>query len=89
MNGPKKLNTHHFVFNPKDHSDEQINIQTDFYHNGDPNGIFTNQCITMQSCCNHASMHLYGCQITPQILRHLADELEQAYEIANQMLGAQ
>lgn len=72
----KKLATHAFSFNPRDNGDEQLILTTEYFDNDD-GGVFTNQELSLQSCCNSASFELVGAQITPQNLRKLADELEQ------------
>lgn len=81
----RRLNTHIFVFNKRDNGGEQLCLKTTFFHNGDktlPGCCFTNQEIELMSYCNAASIKLVGCQITPEILRKLADELEVAREEA-------
>jgi len=83
------LGTHTFIFNPSDNSGEQLCLTTEIFNNGDyarglPNGMFTNQTLTLQSYCNHASISLYGNPITPESLRQLADELEEAIQNAKE-----
>lgn len=71
------LKLHLFVFNQKDNGGESLTLITQFFSNGDPGaqGIFSNQELTLQSYCNSASFNLCGIQITPELLRKLADEL--------------
>lgn len=76
----KIIKTHVFNFNPYDNGGETVSITTIFFANGDPitskDGVYTAQSIDLQSYCNSASIHLHGCQITPENLRKLANELE-------------
>lgn len=78
----KLLKTHVFCFNPYDNSGEGLFLTTQFFANGDPitdtEGIYLNQELRLQSYCNSASFNLYGAYITPELLRKLADQLEQA-----------
>lgn len=73
------LKRHVFVFNPKDNGGESLDLTTDFLDNGDgvPDGVHTNQTITLSSYFNCASIRLFGIKITSTILRKLADELEE------------
>ena len=68
---------------------EALSLSTEYFWNGDGKkdvgvkqepyyGIYTNQELSLQSYCNDASFGLYGTQITPEILRQLANELDQA-----------
>lgn len=66
---------HNFVFNPKDNGGESLSLLTKFIDNGDGE-IYTNQELSLQSYCNSASFTLIGVQITPDLLRKLANELE-------------
>jgi hypothetical protein len=77
-----KLTTHRFVFNEQNNSGEGLSLRTDFYHNGDPGGIYTNQTLKLQSYCNSAQFELVGASITPELLRKLADQLELARQEA-------
>ena len=71
----KELDKHVFTFNRGDNGGEQLLLVTTAYDNG--NGeIFFNQELTLYSYCNSASFNLVGAQIGSQILRKLADELE-------------
>jgi hypothetical protein len=76
----KRLHSHSFNFSPKQNGGESLILTTIFYDNGDKDdsSIYTNQSITLQSYENSASINLSGIQITPEILRELADQLEKA-----------
>jgi len=74
----KLINTHRFCFNSWDNSGEQLILTTEIYDNGDTeNNLYYNQKIKLQSYCNEATFSLYGVSLTPDILRKLADELEE------------
>lgn len=73
----KKVGVHVFSFNPRDNGGEQLSLRTTFLDNGD-GGILTNQELTLHSYCNQASIMLYGASITPEALRRLANELDEA-----------
>lgn len=73
----KLLAKHHFVFNKKDNGGEALELITKFYDNGDGE-IFTNQEIKLNSYGNSASIELCGVEITPDLLRELANRLESA-----------
>lgn len=81
----KLLHTHHFVFNENDNGGEHLILTTKYYDNGDgiPNGIYTNQIITLQSYGNSSSFNLCGVAITSDLLRILADSLDAAKEVAS------
>lgn len=81
MKDPKL--THTFTFNPQDNGGEQLILTTKWYDNGD-NEVFTFQELSLESYYNSASFHLSGAQITPETLRKLANELEQAQNKLNQ-----
>lgn len=76
----KVLCEHIFVFNKEDNGGEALILKTEFFDNGDggKEGIYTNQKLILSSYCNSASFDLHGVALTPEILRQLADELEQA-----------
>ena len=78
MNTDKLLKIHSFYFNRKDNGGEALTITTKFYHNGDPEGVYLNQEISLQSYCNSASINLFGANITADDLRQLANELDRA-----------
>lgn len=71
-----------FVFNEKDNGGESLSLNTKLYHNGEPGGVYVNQELTLQSYCNCATFTLVGTTFTPENLRKLANELEQAIVIA-------
>jgi len=75
----KKLDTHTFTLNKNANGGEQVFIITTYYDNGDgiPDGIYTQHEICLNSYGNTASIYL-GCQITPELLRQLANELDVA-----------
>tara|TARA_B100000941_G_C28263956_1_gene427997 strand:+ start:334 stop:654 length:321 start_codon:yes stop_codon:yes gene_type:complete len=80
----RKLGQHTFVFNKKDNGGEHLSLHTTFYDNGDSKiGLPPEQCIytvqelTLQSYCNSVVLNLHGASITPQILRDLANELDE------------
>lgn len=87
MNRDRLLGRHVFVFNEHDNGGEQLILTTEFYHNGDPDGVYVNQEITLGSYCNSASINLSGVQITPEILFKLATELVTAREKARREIG--
>ena len=71
------IKTHTFVVNPSDNSGEHLSVVTKFIPNGDKGVVFTNHTIALQSYCNSATIDL-GTELTPQVLRQLANELEKA-----------
>jgi len=64
-----------FCFNDHDNGGESLTLKTKFYHNGDPDVVYTNQEISLQSYCNSTSINLCGAQITPEFLFKLLQEL--------------
>jgi hypothetical protein len=72
----KLLATHTFCFNKHDNGGESLVLKTEIYANGDPGGIFWNQILTLHSYCNSASLTLCGASLTPDVLRDLANQLE-------------
>ena len=70
------LARHCFAFNQKDNGGEQVTLTTKFIANGDKDGVFLNQEISLQSYCNSAQINLCGAFLTPEILRELANQLE-------------
>ncbi len=70
------LKEHYFCFNKQDNGGESFSIHTQMIWNGDPDGIYYNQKLVLQSNCNSASFDLYGTTLTPNLLRQLANELE-------------
>lgn len=71
------LGNHRFTFNKHDNGGEHLILKTTFIDNGDKeNNIYTNQELVLCSYCNEASFKLIGIQLTPELLRKLADELE-------------
>jgi len=80
----KIISEHHFTFNPKDNGGESLTLSTEFIDNGDDGeeGIYTNHKLTLHSYCNAAHFELCGISITPELLRELANQLENAKQIA-------
>jgi len=81
----KLLHTEKFVISPKESGGEALIFITEYYDNGDKE-IFTNQRIVLHSYCNNATINLYGIQITSDILRELANKLDEAKIIATSKL---
>jgi len=76
-----------YVFNAEDNGGESLTLTTDYFDNGDaahglPDGIFTNQKLTLMSYGNSASFELCGTVLTPENLRELADILENGEKLA-------
>lgn len=71
----KEIARHTFAFNDKNNGGEQFIITTKVYDNDD--SIYTNQELTLYSYENSASFNLSGAQITPQLLRELANQLDE------------
>ena len=62
---------------------------TKFIGNGDVDGVYMNQELTLQSYCNSASFNLSGTTLTPENLRKLANELESAMILAKSKTTAE
>jgi hypothetical protein len=74
-----QVGKHCFVFNPRDNGGESLALETLFFDNGDDTrNIYTNHILTLMSYGNSASFTIGSFQITPEILRKLANELESA-----------
>lgn len=83
MKENKLIHRHYFNFSPKENGGECFSLVTEFFDNGDEkDNIYINQTFSLNSYCNCAQILLCGIQITPQILRKLADELSEAKIIA-------
>ena len=68
------------VMNPEENGGESLTITTEFYDNGDKtNNIYLNQTITLNSYGNSASFNLIGSPLTPEVLRKLAEDIENTY----------
>lgn len=83
----RSLHREVYVFNAEDNGGESLTLTTDYFDNGDaahglPDGIFTNQKLTLMSYGNSASFELYGTALTPENLRELADILENGEKLA-------
>lgn len=63
-----------FVINKNANSGESLVFSTNFYED-DAENIYLKQTLTLNSYNNSVSFNL-GTEITPKILRNLADELE-------------
>ncbi len=70
------LKKHVFCFNECSNGGESLILSTEIFGNGDPNEIYYNQKLTLNSYANCASIELFGVAMTPDSLRKLADELE-------------
>lgn len=81
----KLLKRHVFTFNKHDNGGEALMLVTQFFHNGDVDGVYTNQEIELQSYCNSASINLCGIHIDSEILFKLAKELFEAEQEAKMM----
>lgn len=79
----KILEKHRFYIG-ENHGGECLVLETKFLSNGDLDGIFTNQKLTLHSYSNSASFDLCGTSFTPENLRQLANELESALIRAKQ-----
>jgi hypothetical protein len=68
-----------FCFNEDTNGGESLILVTKFYTNGDPGieGIMLNQELTLASYGNSATFNLCGASFTPDLLRKLADEIEE------------
>lgn len=82
----KILNRHQFVFNEDDNGGEYLSLTTDIVSNGDPEDLYYNQVMTLQSYGNSASFSLSMNMLSPNVLRKLADELEEAENKAKSIL---
>ncbi len=79
----QKLNKHLFIFNKDEQGGGQLILETQYIDNGDsahglPDGVFTNQTLTLMSYGNSAIFNLCGDSLNPENLRELADQLEKA-----------
>ena len=72
----KEVARHVYCFNEEDNGGEQL-ILTTIVYDDKVGGIFFNQELTLGSYCNSASFNLTGAQITPKLLRELANQLEE------------
>jgi hypothetical protein len=75
-----------FCFNNEDNGGESLILTTEMFSNGDPEGIYYNQELSLQSYCNSASFNLVGAVLTAKTLRMLADQLENAEKEAQEIL---
>jgi len=75
----KEIGRHSFPFNKQDNGGEQLILTTIAYQYEDGT-VFTNQEISLQSYGNSASINLFSAGLDSQILRLLANELDEFYE---------
>lgn len=73
----KLLNEHLFIFNKEDNGGESFALKTKHFGNGDPGEFYVNQTLKLQSYSNSCEFHLFSAILTPQLLRKLANELEE------------
>ena len=73
----RSISKHVFCFNPEDNGGESLVITTKMLRNEDGE-IYTTQELSLYSYGNIASFHLHGAVITPDMLRQLANELDEA-----------
>ncbi len=78
----KQLSQHIFNLSPKENGGEGLTLSTVFYHNGDPDGIYVNQELTLQSYGNSATFNLCGSPLLPDMLRKLANQLDDEMMLA-------
>lgn len=84
----KLLSRHFFVFNPEDNDDEGFTLMTEYFSNGEVTGFTASHEFSLQSYGKYVSFLLSGVEITPEKLRKLADELEEARSKALDMAQA-
>lgn len=77
---------HTYCLNRHDNGGEHLMLYTKFFANGDPNGLYTNQELQLNSYCNSASFNLFSIKLNPESLRELADQLESAENYAKSLL---
>jgi len=72
----EKLGEVYMILNPEDNGGETVAITVEIFDNGDydANSTYTLSRVSLQSYGNSASMSLPN--ITPELLRELADKLE-------------
>ena len=76
MAGKDLLRKHVFTFNKEDNGGESLILYTEMYANGEPDGVYYNQELTLSSYSNCATFNLLGAPLTPDLLRELANQLE-------------
>jgi len=74
------ISKHQFTFNPEDNGGEAVTLETKFVDNGDgfPDGILTEQTLTLMSYGNSASISLCAASFNSKNLRELANGLDAA-----------
>lgn len=77
------IHKHIFELNYGD-MDERVVLETEFHTNGDPDGIFLNQFLTINNYHhnNVCSLGFYSGLFNPDRLRELADQIEEAQKVA-------
>ena len=70
---------HAFTFNPEANGGEALMLCTQAIKEGDKPVCFEQE-LTLCSYCNNASFQLAGATFTPELLRQLADELEEFFD---------
>ncbi len=77
--GDRVISTHHFILTPKSNGQESLTFNTEFWNNGDKGekGLLQIHSIALQSYGNEA-MFIISHEITPEILRELANQLDVA-----------
>jgi hypothetical protein len=70
----KLVAEHYFEFDIN-HGGEGLILRTKYFDNGDDE-LYSEQTLTLDSYCNSASLFLVGTPLTPELLRRLADELD-------------
>lgn len=81
----KKIFERSYVLNDGVNGGESLTLQVDFLSNGEPNGIFMNQQLILQSYGNSASFNLYGSTLYPDKLRQVADFIDLATSHAKEI----
>lgn len=79
---------HTFSFNPHDNRGENLLLSTNFVYQDDK-VIQFDQKLSLQSYCNSAHLTLCGAMFTPENLRKLANELDEARIVAQDYLKNQ
>ena len=73
----KMKDMHVFCFNPGNNGGEQLTLITKINKHRYESKVELEQTLTLESYSNSASFTLAGAQLTPELLRKLADELEE------------
>lgn len=83
----ERLSEVYMILNPESNGGEQVSIVVEIFDNGDydANSTYTLGKVSIQSYGNSASMSLPN--ITPELLRKFADELETEIAKAKKSFG--